>query len=332
NRILFAPFNNRSQLKLNLHRNIIQSKAYYKVDGKPYIITEWNHCYPNEYTVEGVPLMAAYAALQGWDGVLQFDFNLQTPAVNRIKNYTLSVSPEHLANWVMAAPLFLRGDLKTAPGLFLESVSDSQIYSIPSYSSVLDKNHFLPFITKTAKTFSGKSSGNIGEFRKYYDEKTNIARSETGELSIDGNTGVLQINSPRIQGVTGFIGKHKFDFPFFACSLSNTHASVYAVSADGKSLKDSKRFFLVAVGPVKMSSQKYNSSRSVLTDVGKLPVLAQVLNGTITFKNKSASGMTVVPLSLSGKKGDPLAVSESGGNRVLDLSKGKTQVYEVTVK
>lgn len=329
NRILFAPFNNRSQLKSNLNRNVIQTKAYYKVDGKPYIITEWNHCYPNEHVLEGVPLMAAYAALQGWDGVLQFDFNLQNPSAHRIKNYTLSVAPEHLANWVMAAPLFLRGDLKTAPGLFLESISDSQTYSVPSYSSILDKNFFLPFVTRTAKSFSGKSSGKIEDFKKYFNEKNNIIRSETGELTIDGNEGVLQINTPRVQGVTGFISNRKFDFPFFSCSLSNTNASIYLVSADGKDLGKSKRMYLVAAGPVKMSSQKYNSSRTALSDVGKLPALAQVLNGKVTIKNKSASGLKVVPLSLSGKKGAALALSNSGEGSVLDLSKGRTQVYEV---
>lgn len=332
NRILFAPFNNRSQLKFNLDRNVIQSKSYYKVEGKPYIITEWNHCYPNEHVLEGVPLMVAYAALQGWDGALQFDFNLQNPSAHRIKNYTLSVAPEHLANWVMAAPLFLRGDLKSAPGLFLEAISDSQVYSTPSYSSVLDKNYFLPFVTKTAKSFSGKTSGNIEEFRKFFDEKNNIIRSETGELTIDGNNGILQINSPRVQGVTGFIGNRKFDFPFFACSLSNAHASIYLVSADGKDLMKSKRMYLVATGPVKMSSQKYNPARTALEDAGKLPALAQVLKGSITFKTKSASGITVTPLSMSGKKGEVLAVSEVGGNRVLDLSKGKTQVYEVKLR
>jgi hypothetical protein len=331
NRILFAPFNNRSQLKSNLNRNVIQSKAYYKVDGKPYIITEWNHCYPNEQVLEGVPLMAAYAALQGWDGVLQFDFNHQNPSTHRIKNYTLSVAPEHLANWVMAAPLFLRGDVKTAPGLFLESISDSQTYSVPSYSSVLDKNYFLPFVTRTAKSFSGKSSGNIEEFRKYFDEKNNIIRSETGELTIDGNTGILQINSPRVQGVTGFIGDRKFDFPSFACSLSNTHASIYLVSADGKELGKSKRMFLVTTGPVKMSSQKYNSSRTALIDEGKLPALAQVLKGNITFKNKTASGFKVVPLSLSGSKGTAMELFNSGAGKVMDLSKGRTLVYEVSL-
>lgn len=331
-RILYAPFHNRSQLKQNLDRNMIQSKAYYKVDGKPFMITEWNQCYPNEYLLEAAPLMAAYGALHGWDGIMQFDFNLQTPGADRIKNYTLSVAPEHLAQWVMAAPLFLRGDVKTAPGLFVESISDSQVFSIPSYSSVLDKNYFLPFVTRTAKSFSGKSAGRIEDYKKYFDEKSNIINSETGELCIDGSNGILKIMTPKIQGVTGFIKNRKFDFPFLACSLSNTHASVYAVSADGKELLKSKRFYIVAASPVKMSSQKYNSSRTALNDIGKLPVLAQVLEGTLTFKNMGNSELSVVPLSINGRKGEPIPLSKIGNAKILDLRVGRTQVYEVTVK
>lgn len=331
NRILNAPFDNNSQLKNALDKNIIQSKVFYKVEGKPFMITEWNHCYPNEYLLEAVPLMASYSALQGWDGVMQFDFNLQTPGVDRIQNYKLSVAPEHLAQWVMAAPLFHRGDVKTAPGLFVEAISDSQVFSVPSYSSLLDKNYYLPYITKTTKSFSQKTSTPIETFRKFYDEKNNIINSETGELSIDANTGILQINTARLQGVTGFIKDRKFDFAFFSCSLSNTHASVYAVSADGKDLTKCKKFYLVAVGPVKMSSQQYNDSRTSLTDLGKLPVLAQVLNGKLTFKNMAKSTLSIVPLSLSGKKGNPIPASNIGQDKVFDLSKGKTQVYEVTV-
>lgn len=330
-RILYAPFHNRSQLKKNLDRNIIQAKSYYKVAEKPFMITEWNHCYPNEYLLEGVPLMAAYAALQGWDGVMQFDFNLQTPGTDRIKNYTLSVAPEHLAHWVMAAPLFLRGDVKTAPGLFVESISDSQIYSLPSYSTLLDDNYFLPYVTKVAKSFSGKTGGKVDDFRKYYDKERNIITSETGELTINGNNGVLQINSPKIQGVTGFLKDQKFNFNVFSCSLSNTHASIYAVSADGKDLIKSKRFYLVAVGPTKMSSQKFNSSRTALENPGNTPVLAQVIEGSVTFKKSGNSKLTVVPLFLDGSRGKPMDISGTKGDKILNLNQGRTQVYEVSL-
>jgi hypothetical protein len=159
-RILEAPFNNRSQLR-NLRASAIQNKSYYRVAGKPFIMTEWNHCYPNEYVLEGVPLIAAYGALQGWNGILQFDFNLQRYGVDRILNYKLSVQPEDVAQWVMAAPLFLRGDVKTAPGLVVEGITEEQYGDVPNYSGMLWENYHLPFITRVAKRFDGESGGNI---------------------------------------------------------------------------------------------------------------------------------------------------------------------------
>ncbi|MDR2578650.1 MAG: carbohydrate binding domain-containing protein, partial [Chitinispirillales bacterium] len=199
-RILEAPFHNRSQLR-NIRSSAIQNKSYYRVDGKPFIMTEWNHCYPNEYVLEGVPLIAAYGALQGWNGILQFDFNLETLGVDRIHSYKLSVQPEDIAQWVMAAPLFLRGDVRAAPGLIVENITEEQYGDIPNYSEMLEKNYHLPFITRVAKSFDaeddggtqyfdsstgtirragGGERGNIEDYAQYYDRDSGIIRSETG--------------------------------------------------------------------------------------------------------------------------------------------------------
>jgi hypothetical protein len=39
------------------------------VAGKPFTVSEHNHRFPNDYTSEGIPLLAAYAAFQDWDGI-----------------------------------------------------------------------------------------------------------------------------------------------------------------------------------------------------------------------------------------------------------------------
>ena len=45
------------------------------VAGKPFTVTEYNHSAPNEWQAECVPLIAAYAALQDWDGVYLFAYS-----------------------------------------------------------------------------------------------------------------------------------------------------------------------------------------------------------------------------------------------------------------
>jgi hypothetical protein len=43
--------------------------------GFPYTVTEWNHCYPNQYAYETPLLLAATAQRENWDAVFQFAFS-----------------------------------------------------------------------------------------------------------------------------------------------------------------------------------------------------------------------------------------------------------------
>jgi hypothetical protein len=54
--------------------NLVTEKAWEQVLGMPMTISEWNTCLPNEYSLEGTGLMAAYGSLQGWDGSLEFGY------------------------------------------------------------------------------------------------------------------------------------------------------------------------------------------------------------------------------------------------------------------
>ncbi|MBR0459690.1 MAG: hypothetical protein IJJ26_10680 [Victivallales bacterium] len=43
--------------------------------GKPFTVTEWNYCIPNQYRAEGAPLIGSYAAMQDWDMLVQFTYS-----------------------------------------------------------------------------------------------------------------------------------------------------------------------------------------------------------------------------------------------------------------
>ncbi len=329
NKVRWAPFHNGSQLQ-SLETNLIEKKAYYKVHNKPYLLTEWNHCYPNEYQLEGAPLMAAYASLQGWDGALQFDVDHASLGKGYIDNFNVNRSGEDLAQWVAAAPMFLRGDIKEAPGEVIESVSDEMVISEKSFSPFLDNNYYLPFVTKVSKSFKGEKGGVVGKYKRFFDRYNSIVRSETGELTLDGNVGVLEINSDKVQGVCGFIGGRKYSLPKLDVDVKNSHSSVIAVSKDGKPLFESKEYYLVVTGPTKLSNQRMNRSRTVLKKLGDLPLLAQVINGTVTLK--STSKIVVTPLNPDGSDMDKMSVTNNGNAYSIDLSKGRSFVYRVSVK
>lgn len=328
----YAPFDNLSQLK-NLSSNVIHEKTYYKVNEKPFIITEWNHCYPNEYVLEGVPFITAYACLQGWNGLLQFDFDCNALGGKRISLFSVSTSPEDVAMWVAAAPMFLRQDIAEAPGLIVEAVNEEMTGSVPNVSQFLEKLPHLPFITRVAKTFTGKGIGDPSQYAGYYNKEKKIVTSETGELILDTEKGIVRINSLRLQGAIGFISGENIDLPYFSFTVKNTHAGILAVSADGRSLKKSKHVYIVAVGPTKMSDQLYRPSRSALLEPGRLPVLAQVIKGKLTIHtHASQKKVSLIPLAVDGSTGKPVKLTRGKKGLGYDLSTGRTHVYEMKIK
>lgn len=329
-RVKYAPIGNLSQF-LAPRTSSIEAVSYYRVMGKPYFL--WgNHSYPSEYQIECMPLLATYACLQGWNGIFQHEFDHTPLGADSLESFTVSRQPEAIAMWVVSAPMFLRGDIKTAPGMIVEKITDEMLFSDSSYSDFIGKNYFLPYVTRVAKTFDGQGSGSLTAYRKYYDEENQIFRSETGELILDSKSGVLQMNALKVQGALGFIKEKQLDFPLFSVSIKNTHASVIAVSADGKPLTESKHYYLVVAGPSKMTGQQFKPSRAALKTLGGMPVLQQVIEGSLVFKNRTgASKLKVVPLMPNGSAGAPMALTASDKGMELDLGKGRSYVYDVTV-
>ena len=53
------------------HSSVVQLSRT-AMAGKPYTVSEVNHPFPNEYACEGIPILAAYAALHDWDGIFWY--------------------------------------------------------------------------------------------------------------------------------------------------------------------------------------------------------------------------------------------------------------------
>lgn len=62
----------------------IPRRAGRRIIGKPYLCSEYNHPAPNTYGTEAMPLIGAYASMQGWAGVLAFDYENQIDAYGKI--------------------------------------------------------------------------------------------------------------------------------------------------------------------------------------------------------------------------------------------------------
>jgi hypothetical protein len=93
--------------------------ALCRLAGKPFICTEYNHSAPNTYSSETLPLIAAFAALQDWDGIFAFAYSHRTDEwdVRKIPSFFyIDQHPTKMATLPAAAAMFLRGDVRPLPG------------------------------------------------------------------------------------------------------------------------------------------------------------------------------------------------------------------------
>ena len=97
--------------------NTLAGLARQRIQGKPFTVTEYQHPSPNYYGAEAPLLLAAYAGLQDWDGLWLFDYGQGNDVVpmGYVRGYfDTAQHPTKMANLLLAANLFRRGDIRPA--------------------------------------------------------------------------------------------------------------------------------------------------------------------------------------------------------------------------
>jgi hypothetical protein len=85
-----------------------------RVAGKPFTLSEYNHCAPNDFQAECVPMVAAWAAAQDWDAVWLFAWSHRSddPARARFESFfDIDANPAKLGFMRAGAALFREGAL-----------------------------------------------------------------------------------------------------------------------------------------------------------------------------------------------------------------------------
>ncbi|HEY7425265.1 MAG TPA: carbohydrate binding domain-containing protein, partial [Gemmataceae bacterium] len=95
----------------------LKGLARYRLAGKPFTVSEYNHPAPNDYQAECLPMLAAFAAFQDWDGIYLFEYHdaadkWDSPRIRTF--FVINSNPAKMALLPAAAMMFLRGDLAPA--------------------------------------------------------------------------------------------------------------------------------------------------------------------------------------------------------------------------
>jgi hypothetical protein len=311
------------------------------VAGKPYTISETNHPYPNEFACEGIPVLAAYALLQDWDGIYFYTLEHDDPLLWKTKKpnyFDILHDPAKIANLVAGALMFHRGDVQAAKTTVLRNYTEKDLIE-GIRKDLASKPFFTPgFPPETPLVYKTRiQSFDGGENRFPEIQGTSPILSETRELTWyhENKTGLVTVNTSNTQALIGYSEKMKStETQNLKADLKNPFAAVFLTSLDGKKIESSQKMLLTVTATSVLSGAKWNESRTSLTEWGHQPFVIEPVTGEIILQGiKNAKNLHIYPLDSSGKiLGDGQKAVFKNNNLIFTLGKTSTVWYLIEQK
>ena len=328
-----------SPMTARLGADTLTHLAMHRVAGRAFTVSEYNHPAPNDYRAECMPMLAAFAGLQDWDGIFQFDYGT-TPEQwedARIGGYfTMVTDPAKLAFLPIAANLFRRGDVASAQMEVRLRVPRGEVArllvehgnSVTSAWSRAGVPRRAAVRHRVAVEWT--EEGELWADEVELDEAA--VTSDTGQVLWDNategedrflvDTEKTKVLLGHIAGKTVQVGELSFDIG----ETETGWAAVALTSMDDLPLDRSQRMLLVAMSKAENQDMGWDEGRTTVgTRWGKGPTVVE----GVGMKVKFGAGRTLWTYPLDGRgarSGEPVV---SAAGEVCPGPDNKTIWYEL---
>jgi len=323
-----------------------QDVCAFQVEDKPCLMTEWNQNPPNQWRAEISPLFAFYGmGLQGWDASLHFAGSYAWmesgwPGHNRGPSSYPTETPLYMAQYPALAFALYNGHIQEAGAAAARRMSVDDVFrGIDPLSQDLpdggypgeDNVYTPPEVTaigrlsfKTDDAYTSNDSQKV-DWSAYWDQGAEVIDSMTGELTWDYGNKVVQIKSPKTQGIVGFAGGGSYDLPGVQVDVTTDFVSLLFTPLDDRPLDESNHILVTALARDKQSGTEYNADGSQLEKLGAPPLMLQPVQADITIKGAALASVKAVDVY-----GVPTATEVPlNGNTFTISGNYQTYYYEV---
>lgn len=309
--------------------------ALRRVPSKPFVVTEYNHAAPTDYPGEALPLLAAYAAMQDWDGIFLYSYGAHDGNWNpgRIVNhFDMHADPVKMSSLIAAAALFRRGDVSSSG-----SPNDKE----PSQTLQLDalrRSHRMPSaeawgVPRNLALVKPVSVGSEAQ-----EVPATPIRSRSGELTWGAEKkATVTIDTERSKGLIGARMREAFSADGVQLELleaRNDSGVLMTTLLEGRSFGAKGRVLITALGGQENTGQRWLDDKqrtSLGRNWGKAPVLVEGIRARVVLP-VAAKRVSAWALDERGNRRAPLKVS---GDKETLLELGpqyKSLWYEVEVR
>ncbi len=325
--------------------------------GRPFFITEYQHCFWNAHRYEQGLVMGAYSALQGYGGIMEHAQPVSRRQWGPIHTFHVSGDPVGRASDVIAGLCFMRGDVAPAGrgavtvlertelekrAALTMGVPESQARTalVTGYGVICrplapgQKEAAADLtLTLTNRQYGGndeafpleqlKASGLLPADNRT-DPDQGIYESATGQIRLDTRTQGLQVVTPRSEGIC--LGRPTEGVKLGALTVKSTNvpAAVVAAAIDGEELAASRRILLVYATDALNSGMTFaDPERTLLRDNGKLPVLLRAGQLSLSLANRQPADLKAWALSLTGQRQEELPIQAGADGLELRIDTGK---------
>lgn len=288
------------------------------IAGKPFFISEWDMPWPNSYRAESPIYYAAVGALQGWSG-----FTIHTYAYSTRLD-KMDVLGKELSSPVAGVPyregIFSTWNDPAKFGLFYHSalitrrcdVTPAKKKVAVCYDSIVKESN-----TAMQGLLEQHKAGVVTENKLpagydqlvMCDEKCpsptpGILASDNGQLWRDLNKQIAVVDTPRTKCVYGKIGntnRVKADtIPMDGMRVhGKTDFGVIALSSlTNEGIETSDNMLLSAIGRARNTNATFDGEKMI--DVGSAPILAEVIQATVSIKTIHGKSLQVWGVNAEG--------------------------------
>lgn len=318
----------------------IPGLAMHRVLGKPFIVSEYNHPAPNYYQGEGLLLIAAYAALQDWDGLMIYSYGTHRKWSDIYINdfFDIHANPLKMITLIPSAAMLRRGDISSA-------------------TSLIDKKEFLTENDRKSEIISrairtGKPfSSNISPATAQLSLQRSVSHATTNDETIRGiqqsvvsdtseltwSRRKMTVNSENSKILIGDIRQETQlgDIRVRGTDSTKDWAMVTITSFPGSdSTKRTRKLLITAMASTQNSNQDWKdiNKTSLGKNWGTPPVLIEVPSISLTL-NHPSQNVKAWTLDNSGDRNRAIKINQTSKNeRQIEInSKTKSPWFEIEI-